>query len=633
MKVLAYSIIILLFTSFVYSQKTTSKSTPKVLSEKEKKVLALKFQAVYIVEKTAEETPFWEDKKAAVEALTDAADLLWNENSAKSARWLMKAWTMIDDIIILPQDEKVSQFRNTSVKSDLRAYVLQIAQKRDTKLADKFIKQLADKEVIEKKEKAAFDDRSLRSEQLLNLAQEAIEKDPNMAFSFAERSLADGISYSLQSLLTDLRKKDANLANRLFDLAMARFTNNIPDTSEAQILLGYLFRPDSTWAAKPNGETLFMLRMDRKDSPVVAQNEPQRAKSFLSAVYRLFFAQPISLETAEDKKRAYDIYYFADGSMNYYDQYAPELGQSARIFLTQLRSRLFPNAQNQTSENKSETSKLSKNASKEETYEAEINDLESKADKEIDPIAKRLAYIKAVFRTKPEDYKRGKQIAEKIEDENVKAEMVSFLLYRATLYFLEKKKTGMAEELAPQIKEPLRRSVAKITIAQTLLHPKADKKIEQSQLDLEKQRAFDLLDDSERDLKRENATINSVKILFGTITVLAKIDKMQGLSLLEETIQKINQLETFNLKEAFAPKLGINVYGNSGVGTQSTPRVGFGLRDAIEPLVETDFEQVVSIVERLGKKEIRGVGRLVIAKMFFEKNKSLLLKQKEDFIY
>lgn len=632
MKVFAYLITILLFTSFVYSQKNTSKSTLKVLSEKEQKVLAQKFQAVYVVEKTAEETPFWEDKKIAVEALTDAADLLWNENSAKSARWLTKAWTMIDDIITSPQDEKVSQFRNTSIKSDLRAYVLQIAQKRDAKLADKFIKQLADKEVIEKKDKAAFDDRSLRSEQLLNLAQEAIEKDPNTAFSLAERSLADGISFSLQSVLTDLQKKDANLANRLFDSAMARFTSNVPETSEAQILFGYLFRPGSTWAAKPQGQILGILRMDRKDSLVVAQSEPQRAKSFLSAVYRLFFAQPISLDTAADKKRAYDIYYLADGSINYYDQYAPELGQSARIFLTQLRNQLFPNAENQTSENKGETSKLSKNASKEETYEAEINDLESIADKENNPIAKRLAYIKAAFRTKPEDYKRGKQIAEKIEDKNVQADMVSFLLYRAALYFLEKKKIEMAEELAPQIKEPLRRSVAKIAIAQTLLLPKADKKNEQSQLDLEKQRAFDLLDDSERDLIRENATINSVKILFGTIPVLAKIDKMQGLSLLEETVRKINQLETFNLKEVFSPKLGIDGYGNSGVWTQSAPRVGFGLRDAIEPLVETDFEQVVSIVERLGKKEIRGVGRIVVAKMFFQKNMSLL-KQKEGFIY
>jgi hypothetical protein len=83
------------------------------------------------------------------------------------------------------------------------------------------------------------------------LAQQAIEIDPSMAFNLAERSLADGISYSLQSVLTDLRKKDANLANRLFDLALTRFTCDVTVISEAIILFGYLFRPGSMLIANP----------------------------------------------------------------------------------------------------------------------------------------------------------------------------------------------------------------------------------------------------------------------------------------------------------------------------------------------------------------------------------------------
>ncbi len=45
-----------------------------------------------MVTKPAEEATFWEDKKASVEALADAADLLWEENANQSAKWLMKAW-------------------------------------------------------------------------------------------------------------------------------------------------------------------------------------------------------------------------------------------------------------------------------------------------------------------------------------------------------------------------------------------------------------------------------------------------------------------------------------------------------------------------------------------------------------
>jgi hypothetical protein len=65
--------------------------------------------------------------------------LLWNENAVKSTRWLTRGWAMIDEIVVLPQDEKFSQFRNSSLKSDLRACGLRVAQKRDAKLAGKFI--------------------------------------------------------------------------------------------------------------------------------------------------------------------------------------------------------------------------------------------------------------------------------------------------------------------------------------------------------------------------------------------------------------------------------------------------------------------------------------------------------------
>jgi hypothetical protein len=75
----------------------------------------------------------------------------------------------------------------------------------------------------------------------LRLAQQAIDVNPDQAFSLAQGSLADGISQGLQNILTTLRKKDIDLANRLFDLALARFSSGAPDPSEAEVLAGYLF--------------------------------------------------------------------------------------------------------------------------------------------------------------------------------------------------------------------------------------------------------------------------------------------------------------------------------------------------------------------------------------------------------
>lgn len=615
------ALLILIFPLIVYGQRTVSQPTPKTPSEKEQKILAQKFQAVAMVTKTAEEATFWENKKAAVEALTDAADLLWQENAAQSAKWLAKAWNLIDEVSETPRDAKMSEFFNRSDKSDLRATVLEAAYKHDAQLAEKFLKQLTEIEPDEKKGKGAFDDKSAGSEQLLALAFQAIKTNPNLAFNLAQRSLADGISFSLQNVLTELRKKDANLANRLFNLALARLSS--PD--EAQILAGYLFKSGFTFAANSSGETILVVNPAQQNLPAVAQSEPAGAKNFLSAVYQMFFARPIILDTPESKRGAENLLILGGRLIGQYDVYAPELSLPAKMALTQLRSQIAPGSQNQSSEKYERLSKLPKNATKEETYEALIEDLEEKADHETDPIAKKLAYIKAAISTDAGDYKRGIGIAKKIEDENLREDAISFLLYRAALGFVEKKEIETAEELAPQIKETLRRSVVKITVAQALLQPNTNRKIEQTQLDLKKQRAFALLSDVQRDLSNEDASPNVINAQFGTTAVLAQFDKTQALNSLEQTVQMINRLDKFNLKAVSAPKLGIDLSSTSGA-TVSTPKIGFGFRNAVEPLIETNFEQIASTIERLALKEARGVGRIETARLFFQKNKDLPTK-------
>ncbi len=622
MKKFAFLAVLLTFSFSVFAQKTVPKSTPKVLSEKEQKILSQKLQAISMVTKTAEEATFWEDKKTAVEAMADAADLLWDENANQSAKWLTKAWKMIDEVSETKKDEKMREFFNRSDKSGLQATVLRVAYKHDTQLAEKFLKQLTEKEPDEKKDKGAFDDKTARSEQLLGLALQAIETSPSLAFSLAERSLADGISFTLQTVLTNLRQKDANLANRLFDAALARLST--PD--EAQILAGYLFKSGFTFATGSSGGMILSVNPAQQNLPAAAQTEPNRAKNFLSAAYKTFFTRWISLDTPENKRKAENLLVLGGQIGGQYDLYAPELSQPTKAFLLQLRSQLYPNRQNPSSEiGGSKISVLSKDSTKEEVYEALIADLEKEADNETDPIAKKLAYIRAALTTYPEDYKRGKSIAGKIEDENLQEDVVSFLLYRATLHFVKEKEIEIAEELLPQIKESLRRSVAKIAVAQALLQPKTGKKVEPSQIDFEKQRAFSLLNDVQRDLRNEDASLNLIKTLLGATAVSSNFDKTQGLIIFEQTVQMINRLDKFNLKDASAPKLGIDLSATSSA-TVATPRIGFGFGSAIEILIETDFEQIASIVERLAAKEVRGVGRIEAARLFFQKNKNLLAK-------
>jgi tetratricopeptide (TPR) repeat protein len=615
-KPLSASFLLLLLVSTALSQQQSGPT-----SEKELKRQSQRLQAISMVEQTAAEAPLWDNKKAAVQVLADAADLLWDETPGQGTKWLRKAWDLIDQVSELPKDEKLKEFVTRSDRTDLRTVVLSVARRHDAELADKLLKALSQKQPDEKKDRGAFDDRSERSEQLLQLAQQAVEANPDLAFSLAERSLADGLSYSLQNVLTSLRKKNVDLANRLFDLALTRFGTGQPDPSEGEVLAGYLFKPGFTFSTNSNGQTILAVSPNQQNLPAVASSEPQRAGNFLIVVYEVLLTRPVSLDSPEDKQRAQRIVTLGNRISGLYRTFAPELAQSAQGFLAQLQRQLFPDGETGpfggANRAAATTETTTKRLTKEEIYEKHLSELEDRADNENNPIARKLAYVEAALAARPEDYQRAKRVAEKIDDNNLRADAVSFVLYRAALFFADRGEIDKAIDIAPTISDVARRAVVKIAVAQRLLSSKKEKG-EPGDVNFAQQRALDLLNDIDRDLKKGEPSANAAKILLGRTMVLAKLDTDQALASLVQTIQMINKLDRFDLRDGAAPDLGMGAFSASGA-TVARPKVGFDFRSSIDPLIVTDFEQVSAVAERFTAKELSGVARLEAATLFLSK--------------
>jgi hypothetical protein len=254
----------------------------------------------------------------------------------------------------------------------------------------------------------------------------------------AEASLADGVSYSLQNVLTGLRKKNVALANRLFDLALARFGSSQPDSSEAEVLAGYLFLSGFTFSANSTGQTIMVMNPMQQNVPAVAPSEPQRARNFLVVVYQGILTRPISIDTPEDRQRAQKILNLGNRLANRYNTYAPDLAPAVQGFLAQLRSLLLPDGETTSATPSPTPGESTKRLTVDELYDKQISELEDSADKERNALFRKTAYVKAALATKPEDYLRGRRIAEKIDDDDLRADAVSFLLYRAALSFLAK---------------------------------------------------------------------------------------------------------------------------------------------------------------------------------------------------
>ncbi|HEX3251473.1 MAG TPA: hypothetical protein VHS05_18705 [Pyrinomonadaceae bacterium] len=602
-------ILLLILGIVSFATIAQQRSTPT--NEKDLKRQRQQARAIALIEQVGSEAELWDDKRSAVEALANAADLLWDRNPARAGKWLRKAWDLVDQVPESEQNPTLKEFVRQSDKAQLKSIVLRVAHSHDPKLADKFVAEIAEEQPEQKKERGAFDDRTPRSEQLLWLAQQALETNPQLAFNLAQRSLTDGVSFTLQNLMTGLHKKDVALGNQLFDLALARFSNGASEPSEAEVLAGYLFQPGISFSSNAAGQVMMTMNPAFRNEPAVFKTEPDRARRFLVAAYQMFFTRPLPLETPEEKQRAQKIWVFGNRNSSRYDSVAPEFSVPLKTSLAQLESKLFPEGRGDPFANSRKPGGEPKPSEK-EVYESRIAALEERAEKTVDPAARNLAWVEVALAVDVEDYPRAKSFAEKISDETLKADAISFVLYRSALAQVRKKELEKAGELAPQIANIARRAVVKIAIAQSLFGDQSA-----AEMKLAQQKGFDLLNEVERELRKEEPSANVAKILLGRVALVAMVDNDQALVALEQSLQAINKLGRFDLKNNAAPKLGIKGSWRSE-NLADIPRIGFSFRSAIEPLVPTEFDNLVNLADSLKAREIRGLVQLEIARVYLE---------------
>src|ERR1041385_1434580 len=315
-------ILLLILGIISFSSPGQQRATPA--NEKQLRREQQQARAVALIEQIGSEAELWDDRGAAVEALANAADLVWDRNPARGSKWLRKAWDLVEQVVEGEQNPALKEFTRQSDKALLKSLILRVAQSHDPKLADQFVQEIAEQQPEPKKDRGAFDDRTARSEQLLWLAQQSLETNAQLAFNLAQRSLSDGLSFTLQNLMTGLRMKDVALSNQLFDLALARFSNGVAEPSEAEVLAGYLFQPGVSFSSNAAGIVIMSMNPAFRKEPPVYQSEPERAHRFLLAAYQMFFAQPLPLETPEDKQRAQKIWVFGNRNSGRYETVAPE---------------------------------------------------------------------------------------------------------------------------------------------------------------------------------------------------------------------------------------------------------------------------------------------------------------------
>lgn len=573
-------------------------------------------RARYLAASTADEALKWSDRQAAVRVVSGAADLLWDEDPRRAGAWLTSAWELAGQVAV-PGDGGASQrYRSVSHRSQARAAVLAAARRHDKALADHFLHQLDDGQEQEEGEgrRGVFDDRTARSEQLLNLALAMVDENLGEAANLAERSLADGISFQLQRVLLEVRERDSAAADRVFDSALARMAGGLPDAREAQVLASYLFTPGRVFSV--GGDRTVSLAV-RARNPVAgltpAEADPARARRFLGVVQRVVLSLPAPSSSSDPSLRAQELVTLALSLRGGFERYAPDLwlpvGHRLANVMPDLGAGRPAGGPSQAMRERMQSADLP--AGGDAANSVYVDALEAAAGRETSPVARKLAYAQAALASAPEDLARGVKIASKIGEDGLRKQVISFLVYRAALSSLEKGQLDEAVELASGA-EPLQRAVVLITAAQRLAARRAGKGDEQVAAQ-SRQRALELLSEAHRSLKGEGRPCDLLRARLGHVAALTHFDARGALDYLKDVVADINRADSFDIVEAGAPP----VAGMSGLSLHaSVPAIrdGYGLKDVFVLLAREDFDESIYVAGKLTAPTARGICMLEIAR-------------------
>ena len=568
---------------------------PAPASNTEQRQEAQRFRArVFdVLRQTARDARAWEKKEIAVSVESRAADLLWEADEPAARELLAQAWETAGQLTE-PQQER-SRYRNYSRRADARSKVLLIARRRDNQLAQKWVEELAQEKTEGNTTGGLFDDRTTRSNVLLQMAMSAVKDDPQAAARLAIESMDDGISFGLQNVLIALQAQSFEQAEPVFQAALNRLaTVGMRDPNELLILYSYLYSPGRIGAANTSDSQGHIDLAVGRNTPTItpaAQYRPALAASFLNLAADLLINAPLPSATADPQTTARTQISAINLLLGKVQQVAPDkatvLANHVQVLMADAKFTSVPPTppdgyiEPQKGERPSE-------------YNARrVDYLEKQAEQEVSTLRRDIAFAKAATTTEPEDYERGWRIAGRISDKQLSADVTNWLTYRATLRLLEQKEFDKAYALNAKNEDAAQRAVCLVVGAQRLSTAK------------ESLRAGEWLREASGLLRKATLDENWTKIALGIVAAEGRLDSTTALYYLQESVRALNQSPTESVLAERAP--AVQRFTGIVPPEINYDTKGFSLDAALASFNAQDFESVYSVLRNLEAPEVRGL--------------------------
>jgi len=580
-----------------------AKTSPEAeMQQQQKQQQILRILAV--LRTTGDGATDWNDAAAASRTQAQIADLMWDYDAEAGRYYLTKGWESARRIDY-PKQQR-SAFRNTSSRTDSAREVMLVARKRAPDLAKKWLEQIVNDVDSDRAndQRGTFDDRTTRSAVLLQMAMQIVGQNPEAAAAMAIESLTDGVSFGFQEALLRIQEQDFGLAQRVFRAALSRLrTVGMVDPNELLILNAYLYTPGRTMATNtgdnPN-QIQLAVGLNQPRITAAAQLNPALAVEFLTVAADLLLTAPSPSTTSDPPLTSRAQISAITSIIAKVAQVSPEKG----AMLAQRLQLLTAEAQFTSEPSKAPEGELEtrRGETASEYNERRVDYLEKLAEQEKTTLGRDISYAKAALATTVDRHQRGRDIAGKIDDEELRENVRNSIVYRATLRLISLNDLDRAYDLTSKNTDVVQRAASLVVGAQSLLRAK------------DTTRAAQWLQEARALIRRVDPDESSVRVAFGVVSAYGKFDSLIAFDALSEAVRMMDKTKLTPGDPDRVPLL--QRFSGLEMPDFTSGTAGFSLKAAISGFGSKDFEAVLDAINKITLKDLRGVATLELCRKY-----------------
>ncbi len=596
--------------------KTKKPAAKKVSAEADPLAEARRTMASSLLTSLADESRSFRDLALRARVQARAADALWDTDRENARALFKRAWDSAESAdeenARLSEEERRSRLnaRGTTVRRQqpsMRREVLRMAARHDRELGEGFLLKLEDARKQEVENAAAQptspgtprinpDDPPQAMTQRLSLARQLLDDgDVERALQFADPALYPVNTLGM-NILDVLHENNPAAADQRYLALLGRaISDPVSDANTISLLSSYIFTPYMYITVRPDGNS-HTRRWSDKNAPREDISPALRNAFFRTAATVLL--GPVVDPDLSSSGRPGSFVVIAR-MLPLFEKFGNDQSAALRARLAMLANEV-PERMRQMDD-----PLFTRGIVPEDPNKDRVQDALDRLQRAKTPDERDRVYFQAAMAASGKDYERARQLADKIEDSDVRKQLYTFLVFDAMHQVIDDKKPDEALRFARmQELTNVQRAWGLTEVGRLLAKTEPD-------------RAAQVLDMASAEARHiDQSSPDRVRTMVAVVTQFQKVDSARAWEMMSEVIKAANSLSGFSGEDG---ELTMRVVFKEGAMTNNFNVDSFDLTGLFTALAQEDFNRAADLPKGFTAESPRAVAILAVARAVLNK--------------